>query len=118
MSDADAAESRMTKGERSELGQLIRKREKVMKSQAAERAASMLAEFDSSMATIYKFDDDATWKAAAELAAQVVKDANKAIRERCKVLGIPAEFAPGLNFGWYDRGENAVAGRRVEHRQR
>ena len=36
----------MTKGERTELGQLIRKREKVMKSQAQERSAALIAEFD------------------------------------------------------------------------
>ena len=36
----------MTKSERAELTQLIRKREKLMKSQAQERSALLLAEFD------------------------------------------------------------------------
>lgn len=110
-------EKRMTRAERSELGQLIRKRERVMKSQAAERAANMLAEFDRSSAQIYKFDDDKTWKVATDKASEIVKAANKTIRERCVELGIPAEFAPGLSFGWYGRGENAVAGRRAELRR-
>lgn len=48
---------RMTKAERSEFGQLIRKRERVMKADAAERSAQMLAEFDAQSAAIYAFDD-------------------------------------------------------------
>ena len=45
----------MTKSERSELGQLIRKRERVMKAAAAERAAQMIAELDTQSAAIYSF---------------------------------------------------------------
>jgi hypothetical protein len=109
--------TRMSKSERVELGQLIRKREKVMKSLASERAAKMLAEFDAQSATLYSFDQDEVWKASTEEAKKVVEEANAVIADRCAKLGIPAEFAPSLNFGWCERGENAVASRRAELRR-
>jgi hypothetical protein len=108
---------KMSKSERVELGQLIRKRERVMKSYAAERAAQMLAEFDKQSAQLYAFDQDEVWKKSAEEAKRVVEEANKAIAERCKELGIPEEFAPSLDFGWQERGQNAVASRRGELRR-
>src|SRR5207237_7136855 len=104
---------RMTKGERSELGQLIRKRERVLKSQATERAALMLAEFDAQSARIYSFDDDEVWKKATQEAEEIVAESDRKIKARCKELGIPAEFAPGLDLEWYERGQNAVASRRT-----
>jgi hypothetical protein len=107
----------MTKGERSELGALIRKRERVMKSAAAQRAAEMVSELDRQLASIYSFDDDQIWKKAVTAAGDAVKEANLAIAERCRELGIPPEFAPGLSFGWYGRGQNAVAVRRAELRR-
>jgi vacuolar-type H+-ATPase subunit H len=87
---------KMTKSERTELGQLIRKRERVMKAQATERAAQMLAEFDAQCAQLYSFDDDEVWKQATEAAEKVVAEANATIKARCKKLGVPAEFAPSL----------------------
>lgn len=108
---------KMTKSERVELGQLIRKRERVMKSLAAERAANMLAEFDAQSAAIYSYDQDEIWKKSTEEAEKVVAEANKTIAARCQELGIPKEFAPSLSFGWYERGQNAVASRRAELRR-
>jgi hypothetical protein len=108
---------KMTKTERSELGQLIRKRERVMKSQAAERAALMLAEFDAQSARIYSFDDDEIWEKATREARKIVGDSNAKIKTRCRELGIPSEFAPSLDLGWYARGQNAVASRRTELRR-
>lgn len=108
---------KMTKSERTELGQLIRKRERVMKAQATERAAQMLAEFDTQCAQLYSFDDDEVWKQATDEAEKVVAEANATIKARCKKLGIPAEFSPSLGFGWIERGQNAVASRRAELRR-
>lgn len=108
---------KMTKSERSELGQLIRKRERVMKSMAAERSAQMLAEFDTQLAAIYSFDDDATWAKAKTEAEKAVEEAKEVIARRCEELRIPREFAPSLGVGWYGRGENAVASRRTELRR-
>lgn len=107
----------MSRAERSELGQLIRKRERVMKSAASERSAQILAEFDRQSAAIYAYDDDAVWKKAAEAAKAAVADAQIVIEMRCKELGIPPEFAPGLSVGWYGRGQNAAADRRSELRR-
>lgn len=107
----------MTKGERAELGQLIRKRERVMKAAARERSIQLIAEFDMQSAQIYSFDDDAVWKKAVEAAKEAAVIAQREIERRCKELGIPKEFAPGVSFGWYGRGQNAVASRRVELRR-
>lgn len=107
----------MTKTERAELGSLIKKRERVMKAAAAERAAKMLAEFEAQSASIYHFDDDEVWREAVRLAKQAEADAQKMIETRCAELGIPPEFAPGVSMGWYGRGQNAVASRRDELRR-
>lgn len=108
---------KMTKSERSELGQLIRKRERVMKSMAAERSAQMLSEFDTQLAAIYSFDEDETWAKAKAEAQNVVVAANETIAKRCAELGIPKDFAPSLAFAWIGRGENQVASRRAELRR-
>ena len=107
----------MSKSERVELGQLIRKRERVMKAGARERSAKMMAEFDMQSAQIYKFDDDKVWEEATRVAQAAADEASAVIAERCRALGIPEEFAPGLNLGWYSRGQNAVASRRAELRR-
>jgi hypothetical protein len=113
MTDQD----RMTRSERQELGQLIRKRERVMKAQVAERGAAMLAEFENQCAQIYSFDQDETWAKAMREAEKAVDEANKNVAARCKELGIPKEFAPGVIMGWMERGQNAVTSRRVELRR-
>jgi hypothetical protein len=110
-------DERMTKAERTELMQVIRKHERVLKTAANERAAKMLEEFEAQIAAIHRFDDDAVWKQAANEVDKIVATAKKQIKQRCKELGIPAEFAPNLNWGWYGRGENAVAARRAELRR-
>lgn len=107
----------MTRAERGELGQLIRKREKVMKARAAERSATMLADFDAQTAKIYSFDDDKVWARVHREAEAAVKAAQAEIAARCKELGIPADFAPGLSFYWHGRGHNAVSERRTELRR-
>lgn len=109
--------SKMSKGERGELLSLIKKRERVMKSQTAERSAALLAEFDAQSAKIYHYDDDATWAALFNEAQASVDNANQEIAKRAKERGIPAEFCPSLSFGWHGRGHNAVLERRAELRR-
>jgi hypothetical protein len=106
----------MTKGERTELGQLIRKREKVMKAQARERSSALLAEFEAQSAKIHHWDEDEIWAKAKEEAEIAVSAAQRIIAKRCKALGIPEEFAPGVQFFWHGRGHNAAADRRAELR--
>lgn len=113
----DAQANRMTKGERADLLSLIRKREKVMKTMASERSSEMVAEFEAQAAKIYSFNDDAVWERAKQEASAAVEAAKEAIAERCVLLGIPKEFAPTLEIGWYGRGENAFAGRMAELRR-
>ena len=107
----------MTKSERVELTQLIRKRERVMRSDAEERAASLVADFERQIAEIYKWDDDEVWKQATLEAEKIVALSNEKIAKRCKQLGIPPEFAPSLSFGWQGRGQNAVKWRQAELRR-
>lgn len=109
--------SAMTKGERTELGQLIRKREKVMRAQAQERSAALLAEFDVQSAKIHHWDEDAIWARAKDEAEKAVEEARLSVAARCEKLGIPVEFAPTLQLTWYGRGHNAVADRRAELRR-
>jgi hypothetical protein len=107
----------MTARERGDLCALVRKRERVMKAAAAERAAQLRADFEQQLGTIYKFDTDEIWAEAARFAKEAVAEANRSIAARCKELGIPPEFRPGLsNVGWYGRGENGTAERRAELR--
>lgn len=106
----------MTKQERHELQQLIKKREKVMKAKATERSAELLAEFEELSQSVYKFDDDATWEAAAREAKAVADKANETIAKRCKQLGIPKQFAPQLSLQWLERGRNMFAAERAEMR--
>lgn len=113
MTDQD----RMTRTERQELGQLIRKRERVMKAQVAERGAAMLAEFENQIGAIYSFDQDETWAKAMQEAEKAVEEGNKVVAARCKELGIPKEFAPSIAMAWFERGQNMVAARRTELRR-
>ena len=62
----------MTKGERDDLAKLIRQRERLMKTGASQRAAELLADFERQLGTIYSYDHDQTWKAAAVAAKQAV----------------------------------------------
>ena len=65
----------MTRTERTELGRLIRQRERVMKTAAAQRAAELRADFERQLAAEYQFDDDEVWKAATIAVKEVVRDA-------------------------------------------
>lgn len=107
----------MTRAERQELGALVRKREKVMKTEASKRAKQMLAEFEEQVSAIYSFDDDEIWAEATEQAKAAVASAQEIIAARCEDLGIPKEFAPRIDMYWTSRGQNAVNDRRNELRR-
>lgn len=107
----------MTKGERDQLLGLVKKRERVMKVKAQERSAILLAEFDAQSAKIYHWDEDAIWAKVKEEAEAAIEKAQIQIAARCKELGIPVEFSPGLQMYWHGRGHNEVASRRTELRR-
>lgn len=107
----------MTKGEREQLLQLVKKRERVMRHQAQERSAALLAEFDAQSAKIYHWDEDETWTKVMAEATAAIERAQEQIASRCLRRGIPAEFAPTISLAWYGRGHNAVSSRRQELRR-
>lgn len=107
----------MTKGERDQLLQLVKKRERVMKVKASERSALLLAEFDAQSAKIHHWDEDAVWSSVKAEADKAIEHAQIAIAARCSQLGIPVEFAPGLQMYWHGRGHNAASDRRAELRR-
>ncbi|HEY8124554.1 MAG TPA: hypothetical protein VIF88_03930 [Methylocystis sp.] len=107
----------MTRAEREDLQRLVRQREKLLKLAAKQRSAELLADFENQMGQIYSFDQDEVWKAAKEAAKREVAKAEKAVAARCRELGIPERFAPGMDICWWSRGENAVTSRRVELRK-
>ena len=107
----------MTRGERSDLERLINQRERVLKQMATARSAELFAEFDRQMAQTYSFDQDETWRAAKRQAEEAVALAQRDIAQRCAELGIPVQFAPGLQLAWHGRGENAFKQRREELRR-
>lgn len=109
--------STMTQKDREALGKLIRQRERLAKTAAAERSARLMADFEAQLDRRYDFDEDAVWQAATAAAQAVVAEAQRKISERCKELRIPEQFAPGLSVSWHSRGRNAAQGERAEMRR-
>ena len=110
------ADSKMTKADRDELARLIKARVRVAKSVVEQRAAALLADAERQLATRYKIDD-AAWVDLTEAATQAVRDADAELARRCRALGIPEEFRPGLTVSWWGRGENGLSERRTELRR-
>jgi len=106
----------MTARERAELAALVRRREKVAKSGTRQRVAELVADVEAQLAASYA-SDDARWRDLTAAAEAAVSDADAAIATRCRELGIPEDFRPGLRLSWYGRGENASAQRRSELRR-
>ena len=69
------------------------------------------------LASIYSFDQSEVWAQAHAAAEKALVEANAAIAENRRKLGIPERFAPGLVMGCYGRSENASRERRVELRR-
>lgn len=115
--EIDPAARRLSSKEVHDLGMLIKDRAKVLKAHADEQAAACLADFERKIAAKFQFDADDVWKRATEEAMKVIAEGNEKIKARCKKLGIPAEFAPGLNISWSERGQNGTASRRQELRR-
>jgi hypothetical protein len=107
----------MTRRDREDLAKVVRRREKLTKADADRVAAERLAEFESRVAAIYKPSDDPVWNELYTSAHTAVTDAQTRLAERCRELGIPEDWAPELNLGWWGHGENAAAQRRAELRR-
>ena len=107
----------LTKSERVELAQLVRRREKLAKSEVDSVAAERLAQFEQDAASSYQANDDAVWREQKRIVDEVVRKANAEIEKRNQELGIPDWTAPGIAAGWYGRGQNATK-ERVEELRR
>ena len=106
----------MTSRERVELTALVRRREKVAKSEASHRSAELMADFEQQLAARYEAQDE-HWSDLTSAAQQVVDEADARIAQRCRELGIPEQFRPSIQAQWYGRGENASKERRAELRK-
>ncbi|MEF2551332.1 hypothetical protein VQ042_08130 [Aurantimonas sp. A2-1-M11] len=107
----------MTRADRETLIKIARQRERVAKSEVKERAAHLLSEFETQMDRLYSFDENEVWLEAVDAANAKVKEAQEAIAAECERLGIPRDFAPSLQCGWYGRRRNAAKDQRIEMRR-
>ncbi len=107
----------LSRHETHDLGMIVKERAKVLRAHVEQRATEVLADFESKVAAMYSFDCDEVWEKAVAEASAVVKESQRKINDRCKALGIPSQFAPGLSIQWHARGQSATAGRRTELRR-
>ncbi|WP_431321652.1 hypothetical protein [Rhizobium sp. YTU87027] len=107
----------MTRADRETLIKIARQRERLAKSEAKERAAQLVADFEKQLDRRYHYDENEIWKDARGTARRVVDEANEKIAAECARMGIPAQFAPKLAMGWQDAGRNAVKEERTEMRR-
>src|SRR5215472_12730158 len=84
----------LTKAETLRLQTLIRQREKLLRSAAAQRSAELMADFERQLASEYSWDQDEIWHQAFDTAKRALAEAKAIIATRCEELGIPAQFAP------------------------
>lgn len=107
----------MSRADRETLVKIARQRERVAKSEAKERAAHLVADFEKQMDRRYSYDENEVWSVATAAAETAVKEAKDKIAAECERLGIPREFAPSLSLGWYGKGRNASKDERTEMRR-
>jgi hypothetical protein len=111
-------QQQITPREVSDLLKLIRAKERALRSGAKLRCKELIRNFERQVSRRYKFDEEKIWQEAMKCVEQEWVKANAAIAKSCAELGIPEEFAPGIEQPhWYSRGANAVAERRNELRR-
>jgi hypothetical protein len=105
----------MTKGERADIGRMVRLTAKVARDEVEVLKAARVADFEQELATT--FDSD------AEILADLMREARETVARldaelarRCQEQGIREEFRPSIVVGNTYRGENACQKRRVELR--
>lgn len=107
----------MTRADRETLLNIARKRERLAKTEAKERAAQLAADFELQLDRRYHYDENEIWSEATRLAKTVVEDAQAKVAAECQRLGIPSQFAPKLALSWSDRGRNHMKEERSEMRR-
>jgi hypothetical protein len=106
----------ITKTERTELGNVVRRNFRVAKAGIDEQKARVLADFEAAMAK--QWDPvELACKELYEDAQTAVERINKRIAEQFAELGLPKEWSPRAAMWWNSRGENTIPGRRAELRK-
>ncbi len=82
-------DDRMTAAERQSLLSVLRSRERVAKSDAAEHAAVLLADFEAKLAAVYAPEDHPIWEKMHEAVDKAVAEANVKIAEICREFSHP-----------------------------
>lgn len=106
----------MTKQEREALAKLIRQRERLAKTAAAERSAQLLADFEQQADRHYHYNEDEVWRRVMATAKEAVGRAQEEIAARCRELGIPAPFQPTISIMWSQQ-RAAIGAERAKMRQ-
>jgi hypothetical protein len=112
----DAPGEPMTKADRANLERLARKRGKVATARVAERVKVLQADVEDQLSANYKFDDP-LWADLTRTATAGIAEVDAKVAARCRQLGIPEDFRPGIDVVWHGRGENGLASRRAELRK-
>ena len=106
----------MTRRERQDLSEIVKRRGRVTKASLETLAADREAEVERQLSAIHRADED-QWKAITTEAQRLVGEAAAQIARICDERGIPKEFRPRLHLNWWERGDNASASRRAELRK-
>lgn len=106
----------MTKHEREALAKLIRQRERLAKTAAAERSAQLLADFEQQADRIYHYNEDEVWQRVMAAAKEAIGKAQQEIANRCRELGIPGPFQPTVSVAWHQQ-RAAISQERAKMRQ-
>jgi hypothetical protein len=97
-------DSPMTKSERDQLSKLLEARARAANRVVEQRAAELEADVEAKLAATFEMYDP-KWKDLTAAADRVVRDADAEIAARCRALGIPEAFRPGLSLWLSGRGE-------------
>jgi hypothetical protein len=106
----------MTRRDRDDLQKVVRLRTKLAKDGIAVREAELLAMVEDELSMCFRFDQDVIADITRQ-AKDAITEADAALAQRCRELGVREEFRPQLSLSWYGRGENAIGQRRTELRK-
>ena len=111
-----ASVAHMTKAEREAMAKLIRERQRLAKTAAAERSAKLLADFEQQADRHYSYNEDRVWQRVMADASVAVNEAKEKIAARCRELGIPGPFQPSVSVIWHQQ-RAAIGQERAKMRQ-
>lgn len=106
----------MSRPERKDLAEMVRRRERLEKTMVKQRAAELIADIEEKLAAQFAADD-ARWADVTKAASEAIKGYEAELARRCDEIGIPAEFRPSLYLSWSSRGQNGDRERRAELRK-